>query len=314
MNKLLRFFLLQVCVCVFATVPLYAQSPEEIKFYRDAFATVANNYRTAIRQHLPMRDRQILDRIRFKFSPSQEFFAVAYIDDREQRVIEVSFGFLVLMENITFAYAVSGEASDEECFWHYLDAAGQALLKNTRRRLSGSKQRDLVPFFHHYVQEDGFGCELISVRDLRNPAARDFIPGGMDSVLAILVGHEVGHHLLGHLDRGAARTLHQSRRFENAADIWAVEHAFSVGINPFPAIPLWAFFSIIGGTDIGAEVESSHPLGIKRWAGAVDKIIGKMQTEEYERKFGSIPEDEWDGVFLVRDRVFRALGLLGLNH
>ena len=204
MNKLLRLFLLQVCVCVFASVPLYAQSPEEIQFYRDAYAKVANNYRTAIRQYLPMTDRRILDRIRFKFSSSQEFFAVAYIDDREQRVIEVSFGFLVLMENITFAYAASGEASDEECFWHYLDAAGQALLENTRRRLSGSKQRDLVPFFHHYVQEDGFGCELISVRDLRNPAARDFIPGGMDSVLAILIGHEVAHHLLGHLDRGGA--------------------------------------------------------------------------------------------------------------
>ena len=130
------------------------------------------------------------------------------------------------------------------------------------------------------------------------------------------IGWKVTHHLLGHIerDRDEPSTLQESRQLETAADIWASEHAFAIGINSFPAMPLWAFFAITGGADIGDELVSSHPLGIKRWADALDRIVETMQSEDYEQRFAPIPNDVLEDTIRSRDSIQLALRRLGLIY
>ena len=301
-----------ILTCVTVASPIKAQQEQEFKYYRDSYKKVASNYRTMVRQHLKLEERQQLDRIRFKFSRSHDMIAEAYVGDGQQRVIRVSYGFLAIMEHLTFAFAVTGEAGKDACFLHYLDAVGQALLRNTERRLRGQGQRERIPLLVHYIEEGGEECASISQSDFQNPEALEFFPGGMDAILVFVIGHEVAHHLLHHVDGEGPSTLQESRQFEAAADIWAIERAFDIDINPFPAGPLWALFSIIGGADISAELVSSHPLGITRWADALDLIVETMQSEEYEQEFGPIPDFVLEDVIRSRDSILSALRNLGL--
>lgn len=294
---------LVVIVALVGGGPVHGQPAEAIRYYRDAYRTVANNYRAAIRSLLAPQERRLVDQISFEFVPTQDIFAQAYISTNNRHVVEVSFGFLAFMQNLTFAYAVTGEANQPACYVQYLDVAARAALDNTKRRTIGQAPGP-IPFFPYYVQIGGEGCHSISSNDLYNPEAHSFVSGGMDAVLAVLIGHEVAHHILGHVDGGGPIDLEESRESETAADVWAVEHAFAIRVNPSPALPIWSFFAAIGGADIGDELEATHPLGIRRWADALDQIVRRMQSPDYAERFGESPAEwELNEISKLRDQV-----------
>lgn len=266
-----------------------AQPAEVVSRYREIFLRVSRNYREAVRPYVDPQFRPMLNGISFRLDRSQNLFARAYKEADGTRVVEVSFGFLVFMENLTLAYAVAGEARQDMCFFYYLNHTSQVMLRNTQAARAGLPFEP-IPFFPAYVAQGGEGCRAITDADIRNPEAIAYVPGGMDALLAFLLGHEVAHHLLGHVDSND-RSLVSSRRMETEADIWAMDHAFAIRINPSPAFPMWAFFAATGGADIQGELESTHPLGLRRWAEALDAIARRMRSPNYAMRFGRAPED-----------------------
>lgn len=270
-----------------------AQPLETLRYYGVAYRTVANNYRLLVRQHLQLEERTILDRIEFRYLTTQNIVAQAYISPEGTRVIEVSFGFLVIMENLAGAYALSTARNIPSCFDSYLLTTSEILERNTSNRGFGAGMEP-VPLFPYYLAYEGAGCDGLSDTDIRNAEIARTVAGIMDSIMAVLVGHEIAHHILGHVDDGPG-SVEESRANETAADIWAIQHSFRVGVLPLPAIPMWTFFAAAGGADMAAELQSTHPLGIRRFADAVDQIYEWAGSPAYEAEFGRpMPEDMLD--------------------
>lgn len=285
--------------------PVKSQPADALSFYRDAYVTVTQNYRNLLRPLLDGDDKVELDRISFSYLPTQDLVAQAYITIGGRRVIEVSFGFMAFMENLAIAYNVSGEAGRPECYYQYLSAVSEVTLDNTQRRRRGEPLL-LSPFFPYYVRSGGDGCQGLTEVDLQDPEAHATVSGTMDAVLVHLLGHEVAHHILGHVDGRGPTDLDESRANETAADVWSVEHAFAMGVNPLPAFPLWSFFAAIGGDTVEQELGASHPLGIRRWADALERIVARMRAPDYAARFGE-PPPEWvlQDVLRLRDLLRR---------
>jgi hypothetical protein len=205
-----------------------------------------------------------------------------------QRIVELSYGFLAIMENLTMAYTVSGEAGKDTCFVSYLDTVAATAFMNAQARRE-KKPMQLIPFFPHYVAQGRQGCQSITPQDMQNPEALKYIPRWMDTILAVIIGHEIGHHVLGHFEPDALKDRKNkaaSRVAESKADHWAVEHSLAVGVNPAPVMPMWMFFAATGGADSQAEMESTHPLGIRRWADALEESLEYIKSPAYPKKFG----------------------------
>jgi hypothetical protein len=249
--------------------------------YRSSFQAVLQNYKNLVYPQLNLSEREIATSVIYRYRPTQDVIAQAYIDDDDQRVVEISFGFLVITESVTHGYAVSGEAEKPQCFINYLNNLGAALLKNAKARQAGNPV-GLVPFFGAYARDGRQGCEDITSSDLSNKEAFDYIPGGMNAALAFIIGHELAHHVLGHVDNDHTSLL-ASRKAETEADAWAIKQSLRIGVTPTVATPMLLMFASFSGSDLNAELESTHPLGIRRLLHSIDKSIAHMKAEDVRR-------------------------------
>ena len=143
--------------------------------------------------------------------------------------------------------------------------------------------------------------------DLNDPSIQRLVAAGMDSALVWLIGHEVAHHIKGHVDSNRRPTLVESRKFEAEADAWALERAFNIRVNPMPTHPILLFYSMTGISDYEHEMRSTHPASIRRYADFLDGIAAKERdTAWYRSKFGYEPTKEMhDELKALRERARR---------
>jgi hypothetical protein len=83
-----------------------------------------------------------------------------------------------------------------------------------------------------------------------------------DSELAIVLGHEIGHVVLGHLSAsylGAGYTRAFSRDLERDADRWGLELAHAAGYDPLAGVEVWARFARELAPAFTNELLYTHP-------------------------------------------------------
>lgn len=283
-----------------ASMPVLAQDLRDQM--KQGYFNVARNYSTMIKPYLTPSEHEIVGDIRFEYSPSYVLNAVSF-KEGDARKIVVSFGWMALAYDLLVAYWVSGERQQPKCFEEFIKSVATDVVENGHRKERGTPLK-LVPTFGTYVQSGQSACEGITMTDLNNPDVQRLTAISLESALAWVIGHEVAHHVKGHVDSEKQPTLAESRKMEAEADAWSLERAFDIRINPSPAHPVLLFYAMTGMTDHDGEMQSTHPASIRRYANFIDGIIKKARdTGAYRKKFGSaIPKGELEDLCAMKRR------------
>lgn len=256
----------------------------EVDYYEDAFYKVAENFRNLLRPKLPRPEKDILDDIYFEFSDSENFIVGAYIDNADDRFVVISAGFLASMENLAYAHAVAIEANAEACFFNYIEVNSENINYNTRAINSG-REKQHIPSFRKYIrQRRDPACRRISESDLQGHGA--FVASSMNSILAFILGHEIAHHTLNHLEKPRG-SMQRSRSAETNADRLGLQYAFYARNVPTLYIaPLLLLFSEMDGIDFLDEMGRSHPLGVRRFYAVLIQTLNFIKSSDHKRIFG----------------------------
>ena len=75
--------------------------------------------------------------------------------------------------------------------------------------------------------------------------------------------HELGHHVLGHVNDIPA-DKYFSRRLEAAADAWAIETAYRSGFNVLDGVPALNLIAALNAGKLADENRQTHPHGVRR--------------------------------------------------
>jgi hypothetical protein len=92
-----------------------------------------------------------------------------------------------------------------------------------------------------------------------------------DAELAVVLGHEIGHLVLGHLSAsylGAGYTRAFSRDLEREADRWGLELAHAAGYDPLAGVEVWARFGRELAPAFTNELLYTHPPSRERMRAA----------------------------------------------
>jgi hypothetical protein len=92
-----------------------------------------------------------------------------------------------------------------------------------------------------------------------------------DAELAVVLGHEIAHVVLGHLSasyQGAGHTRAFSRDLEREADRWGLELAHGAGYDPLAGVEVWARFGRELAPAFTNELLYTHPPSRERMQAA----------------------------------------------
>lgn len=99
--------------------------------------------------------------------------------------------------------------------------------------------------------------------------------------LAFFVAHEIGHHLLGHLqiDVHTAADAKRVRDQEYAADSFALDLIHRAGFNPVTVLPFFEFLSLFEGFATHPSGSASHDPAMCRFVRFMNEGTGTMLSD-----------------------------------
>ncbi len=203
-----------------------------------------------IRPALDADAAKVLDHLVIETRASWDTNALARKGLGKKRVVVLNSGLLVYTEWLTLAMIAEG-AGHEGCLRDYTEFLSDRA--GVEREASG---------FVDFARTTHGHCEdaHLDVLDEKSQEYRDRI---LESVVATVLLHEIGHHVLGHIPtRG--NNLYHARLREMAADQWAVQVAVDSNYDLRPAVPMFLVLDTIDRTSFVEEIRSSHPSGLHR--------------------------------------------------
>jgi len=210
---------------------------------------------------------------------------VAYRNDR--RVIEISFGFLgVLLDVcdnwILAEYYASQDSGIYDKYEAYLAYLNQLIDRN--ERAVGQKPTAAQSF----ATWAGIPAE-VATAIMERSDVQDYKGRLRMAAIAFVLGHELGHHMLGHVDAPQASSPAESRAREAEADRYAAELTMRTGIPAFGALPALGFFAAAEGT--AADPDATHPLAYCRILGAMMYTVDRLAADrKYAPLFEKAPD------------------------
>lgn len=226
---------------------------------------------------------------------SGNFDRVFAVNGPDGRRIEIDVGFIVVMELIQDAAILTSVhgIGDAKTFEKYAYLVADLFLENSNAYRRGQPRKAIPPYVQVVSVPPARFQPIYSSPDFQNLRVEYKV-----QTLAVVLGHELGHHLLGHLDADklAARRnsglteeakSNESRRREASADAFGVDLAIRAGYNPLEAAWPFIFFAMLG--DDPDITTRSHPDSGCR-AGRVFKAGAKAAmakpdfVKELERK------------------------------
>jgi hypothetical protein len=261
-----------------------AQVPDLVA-YRARMDATARQILENIRPNLDAPSAKILDTIVIETRDTWDTNALAKRGLGQRRVVVLNSGLLVYTEWLSLAMLAEG-SGHEGCMNEYSKfLAGHA---REERHKSG---------FLEFARKSAGHCEgaQLDVVDERSTEFRERI---FESVVATVLLHEVGHHVLGHVPM-RENNLYHARLREMAADQWAIKVAVDSDYDLRPAVPLFLVLDTIDGATFVEEIRSSHPSGLQR----IRDLL--VQTRMLLEKKDSVDAHSMDASILELDRALQ---------
>lgn len=243
-----------------------------LSWYKRNTETVLNSAR-AMFEPLPSASEQaIAQAIVYRVTAQNGVGAFAFLEDGRRKV-QISAGFTQMIEYLAEAMIFDAELGLDGCFDEYSQRLGETFIDNTRRHRNGLPPRG-VPNLLAYAQSTEGRCSAIDPRDFTSrPDLGEYRAKMIEASIVFLYLHELGHHVLGHVQESAAETPVAMRRDqEDTADRWAITTALKQDYNLVAATPVFAFIALTGGNSIESERSMTHPLGIRRVLTLYDEV------------------------------------------
>lgn len=206
------------------------------------------------------------------------------------RVIEISFGFFGTMVDASNNYALAEYYSprDPDIYNKY-----EAYYKYLNDAIDQNEQSigENHPKLQRFAEFAGIPAET-QTQIMSQSDVRDFQVKLLFSAIAYVLAHEIGHHVLGHVDAPPAATAAESRERESQADQYAFALTMRAGFTAFGVLPALAFFEAAEGK--AADPDASHPLAYCRIFGAWMYTLDQLAADKkfaplFEKAPGMLP-------------------------
>ena len=253
---------------------------------RDGEIRLVNALLGAFSQVMDPREQAMLRQIEVRVPMDYDLTRVdAY--HRQARVIEVSFGFFGVLldacDNWILAelYAAQDPAIYDK-YEDYLRYLNQVIDHN--ERAVGQPPVKPRPF----ADWAGIPAPVTAALMARSDAQQYQGELRMAAV-AFVLAHELGHHMLGHVDLPPPRNAAESQAREAEADGYAAQLTMRVGVPAFGALPALAFFA--AAEDGSArDTDASHPpAGCRILRAMLDSVDRMAADQHYAPLFQKAP-------------------------
>ena len=258
---LVLFCLLSSCV---VGLPRVADAQGYPGRERDAEASRKNtsliiaDIRPKLFGDLPQAEATIYATVRFDVSPEDKIMnAYAYKDAGIRRI--------TFTEAMGRAIELNVDALLMEQVYHKPNFLGEYMYyvctryaRNNERYAQGlPPERIASPYERGHLSEADWN-EFYSDKDVNSARAK--LVGG---AFAFLLAHELGHHILGHVDH-PTNDKEERRSREAAADAWAIDLLLKKKVSPVSGIIPMLFFYYTTRHPVASEVYKDHPADAKR--------------------------------------------------
>ena len=283
-----------LCVCLLAT-NAFAQFPntgatvgqEDVdqaqEYWRGVSETLLRNARRLVTPTLGVAERDVESQINYRVAASGNMNALAYLDGG-RRYVQLRSMTTQIFGWIATAESMAAETNNEACFLAYMKYFGSNVLQNSRATSAGVKKISYEPLLaisKGLVPECGAPVTTYE-RIVANERA--YIAKQAEASFLLLWLHEVGHHVLGHVDNPNV-SLVERRRRESDADEWAIRTITNA--NQFASVgrPFFYFVTIFQGMSLADEERSTHPLGTRRTRDIVSAITPAVRSNSQLMSF-----------------------------
>ena len=250
-----------VCSIVVMSVAAQAQSLNQtLDYYHDVTETVLNNGRRLILPVLTDEQHAVEREIRVRVSPTGDIDAFARRGTNRRREILISSGLTEVLEWIATS-VVLDESGHKGCLVAYLPYLLNGIVNNSKAVAAGGIPAAVYTPFAFGSQTRN-PCSSASLAQFTGDKGTAFAKM-MDASIFFFYLHELGHHVLGHVDSGDV-PLADKRTQEAKADAWAIDTAFKANFDLTVGSPALLLMAGIGGDSLESERKSDHPLGIRR--------------------------------------------------
>jgi len=238
----------------------FAQA-QPLEYYSQRIQSVSRVLVETVRPTLDERARKVLDEIEFQAPLSWETNAEARRAFGHRRIVEFNAGFLAVTDWLALAM-IADWAGHSGCLREYTGYLSE-LTGHNSRRINKGRETHHVQDFYSYASESRGNCEGALGNSIDEAYEQELREEILDAVIATVVLHEIGHHVLDHV--GGLETNFMQRRIrEVMADRWAFNTAVNANYELRRAVPLFLFIAATGGGTLEDEIRSSHPSGLHR--------------------------------------------------
>jgi hypothetical protein len=257
--------LVPACAAPPSSTPSLEKMEPILDHWQYVSETMLSNARIILRPTLTASERSIEKEIHYRIASSGNMNAFSYRDNDGYRRVRLFAGSAQIFGWIAAAEVIAAETGNEACFLDYMKYLMKSTMLNTQRRAANL---DPIPVLEPILatqQRVVLHCPTSQVLKYKEIVKRErsYIGKQAEASFMLLWLHEVGHHVLGHLDTEVI-TLIERRKRESDADEWAVRTMARA--NQFPSVgrPFFYFISAFQGMSEEEERRSDHPLGYRR--------------------------------------------------
>ncbi len=260
---------------------------QSLAFYKAATEGIIPGFRKIFCPPLPLDERQICKDTSIRVIGTWGIGAFA-TRGYQGREIRFTAGTSAMIDALLTAMQTSEELSQNDtCFGSYAEYYAEAMSDNTTES-TYSHPSHHVSNIVDFAAANKKACPNITMATfLENfQENAEFHARQMESSIAFILLHELGHHVLSHI--GAAPlnvSLEQSRQNELAADTWAIRAATKSRQHLFVGLtPIW--LTLLQGSSLQWEQSNDHPLGVRRALNFFATIRSEYEnTPDFRRVF-----------------------------
>lgn len=262
-GRILLLFCLSACLCVQSST-LLSQDNQSISQTVGVYAPVGfrvlkNTILPALNKTLAPQEREVLARIEWRFpAMANAMNARAFVDPGSKAsVIEISGGHVYLLDLLVDASLLAIEFDKEDMLADFFIDLVKTIRTNMDAHTRGAAEMP-VPSFIAYASIPADAAE----RYQRTPDYQVKRQANLASGLALVVTHELGHHLLKHtLSRSAS--MSEARKREADADAFAARATDAAGFSAVSVTPLMGLLASMEGDSATADA-ADHPPAVCR--------------------------------------------------